>query len=250
MRPLGVDAQAAFPLRFVFGVIPVKKTHLALTLECQNVGRYSIQKPAVVADDDGAAGAEFSSSILFERADRIHVQIVGRLVEEQDIGALLQHAGEVNAISFAAGEGADDALLIGATESEAGDVGARVDGHGAELEVLLFFGDRFPDVYIGIEVIARLLNIGQLDALAETELAGVAFFLAGDETEERGFAGAVGSDDADDRIGREDEIHVLEEDFVAVGFGDFDSFDDLCAQTRAGRDIESRYPGPCNFCTS
>ena len=58
-----------------------------------------------MADDDGAAGEVFQR--LFQRADDVHIQIVRRLVEQDDVRAALEHAGQVDAIALAAGEDAD-----------------------------------------------------------------------------------------------------------------------------------------------
>ena len=80
------------------------------------------------------------------------------------------------------------------------------------------------------------------------QFARVGFFAASDHAEERGLAGAVWPDDADDRVGREVEIHVLEEDFVAIGFGDLDGLDDFRAEARAGGNIDLDVLR--RFCTS
>ena len=110
-----------------------------------------------MADDDGAAGEVFQR--FFQRADRVDVQIVGRLVEQEDVRAALEHAGEVDAVALAAGEDADFLLLVGAGEAEAADVGAGVHLRaGAELERLLPVADRLPDgrvVLAGCRATAR-----------------------------------------------------------------------------------------------
>jgi hypothetical protein len=51
-----------------------------------------VQKPAVVGDDEGGAGE--TGHCRLQRAQRVHVQIVRRLVEQQQVAALLQHLGE------------------------------------------------------------------------------------------------------------------------------------------------------------
>ena len=62
--------------------------------------------------DDGAAGEVLQG--FFERAQRVDVEIVRRLVEQQHVRAASQQLGEVHAIPLAAGERADFFLLIGA----------------------------------------------------------------------------------------------------------------------------------------
>ena len=89
---------------------------MAVALEGEHVGRDAVEEPAVVADDDGAAGEILQR--LFERAQRIDVEIVGRLVEQQHVGAGLEHLGEMHAVALAARERADLLLLVGALEVE------------------------------------------------------------------------------------------------------------------------------------
>ena len=60
---------------------------MAVTFKGQHVSGKAIEEHAIVADDDGATG-EFLQR-LFERSQGFGVQIVGRLVEQQDVGACL-----------------------------------------------------------------------------------------------------------------------------------------------------------------
>ena len=64
------------------------------------------------------------------------------------------------------------------------------------------------------------------------------FSCAGDHAEQRRLARAVRADDADDPAGREREVHVLEQQLVAEGFGDVFGLDDLLPEPRAGRDVD------------
>ena len=69
-----------------------------------------VEEPAVVADDQGAAGEVFHR--FLESADRVNIEIIGRLVEEQDVGAALEHAGKVETVALASGKHADFLLLV------------------------------------------------------------------------------------------------------------------------------------------
>ncbi len=55
-----------------------------------------------MADDHGAAGKILQR--LFQRAQGIDVEVVGRLVEQQHVGAGFQHLGQMHAVAFAARE--------------------------------------------------------------------------------------------------------------------------------------------------
>jgi hypothetical protein len=53
-----------------------------------------------VADDHGAAGEILQR--LFQRAQGIDIEIVGRLVEQQHVGAGFQHLGQMHAVALTA----------------------------------------------------------------------------------------------------------------------------------------------------
>ena len=88
------------------------------------MGGDAVEEPAVVADDHRAAG-EGEERVL-EGAQRVDVEVVGRLVEQQHVAAAAQHLGQVDPVALAARELADLLLLVAALEAEAGDVGAAV----------------------------------------------------------------------------------------------------------------------------
>ena len=59
---------------------------LAVALEGEDVRGDPIQEPPVVADDDGATGKV--EQRLFEGTQRVDVEVVGGLVEQQQVGPL------------------------------------------------------------------------------------------------------------------------------------------------------------------
>jgi uncharacterized protein (UPF0371 family) len=61
---------------------------------------------------------------VFQRAQRLGVEIVGRFVEQQHIAAILQHFGQVDAVALTARQVADLLLLVAAAEIERRAVGA------------------------------------------------------------------------------------------------------------------------------
>ena len=69
---------------------------MPVAFERENMRRQPVQKEAIVGDDHGAAGEILKRG--FERRQRLHVEIVRRLVEQDEIAALLQHLGEMHAV--------------------------------------------------------------------------------------------------------------------------------------------------------
>src|SRR5207249_4296593 len=191
-----VVAETAPPVGLVILVIALEPHHAALVLEGEHVGGYAVEEPAVVADHDRAA-REVEQAVL-EGTQRVHVEIVAGLVEEQHVAAALEHLGQVQAIALAARELADALLLVAALEVERGDVGARLQLPAANVEDVLAARDLLPHRLLAVEGVTTLVDVGKLHAVADPQRAAVGRVLAGDHAEERRLAGTIGPDDADD----------------------------------------------------
>ena len=61
-----------------------------------------VDKPAVMRDNEHRTTVIFE--VIAQPVHSVHVEVVGRLIEQQHIGLLENDAGEVNARFFAAGE--------------------------------------------------------------------------------------------------------------------------------------------------
>src|SRR3546814_6178788 len=71
---------------------------------------------------------------VFQRAQGLDVEVVGRFVEQQHVAALQQGLGQVQAAALTARQRADQFLLVLALEVEATDVGARLDLDAVDVE--------------------------------------------------------------------------------------------------------------------
>ena len=100
VRPRGFLAEAADLVLLIGFEIAFEPFDVAVAFERQDVRRQAIEEEAVVADDHRAAGEILDR--LLERAQRLDVEIVGRLVEQQHVAAALQHLGDVDAVALAA----------------------------------------------------------------------------------------------------------------------------------------------------
>jgi hypothetical protein len=244
MGLIGDGAEACVAVSFIGGVVAFEPDDPALSFEGEDVRRDPIEEPTVVANDDGAAGEVLES--LFERTHGVDIEVIGRLVEEEDVGARFESLGEVDAVALPSGEGTDPLLLIRSREIEAGDIGAGVDLSIAEEKGLLSIGDLLPDGGIGAKGIAALIDIGEPDGLTDAKVAVVGGLLTGDQAEEGRLAGPIGTDDADDASGGEAKTELLEEELFAirpVGLGDVVGLDDQVSEARSGRDIEFQLGG-------
>src|ERR1041384_42653 len=232
---IGGCAEAGVAVGFVFGVVAVEEDDAAIALEGQNVRRNAVEKPTVVTDDDGATSEIFKRR--FERAHRVDVEVVGRLVQEQDVRPLFQNLRQMHAVALAARKCADLLLLLGAREVESRNVSARVYLAAAERDHILPGGNLFPDRFIWIERRAALLHGAEFDGLADAERAFVRRLLARNQTKERRLTSAVRADDADDAAGRKRERELVKQQTFAVSLAHVLSFDDDVAEARPRRDV-------------
>src|SRR4051812_36778720 len=214
---------------------------VAVPFEGEDVGGEAVEEEAVVADHHRAAG-EILERVL-EGAQGLDVEVVGRLVEQEDVAALLEHLGHVDPVALAAGELADLLLLVLALEVEGADIGAGADLVLAEAEHVAAARDLLPDVLAGVEVVAGLVDIAQANRLADPDRAGIGLLLAADELEQRRLAGAIGADDSDDPSRWEAEGQVVEQQFVAIGLGEAVGLDHGAAEALGDLDEDLRLAG-------
>src|SRR6202011_2985108 len=116
----------------------------------------------------------------------------------------------MHAVALAARERADLLLLVGALEVERRAIAARIDLALAEKNEFVAAGNFLPHGFLAVERIARLVDIAEMHALADRDGALVRLVLPGDHAEQRGLAGAVGADHADNAAGRQLEGEVVD----------------------------------------
>src|SRR5262249_52966332 len=99
-------------------------------------------------------------------------------------------------------------------------------------------GDLLPDRFAGIQRVARLVDIAELHRLADPQAPAVRRLLANDHAEQRGLAGAVRADHADDAAGRQAEVETVDQQAVAEALAQLLGDDHQLAQARTGRDAD------------
>ena len=65
---------------FVVAEVALEPTHLRVTFERQCVGRYAVQEPAIMADNDCTTGVHFEC--ILERAQGFDVEVVGWFIKK------------------------------------------------------------------------------------------------------------------------------------------------------------------------
>ena len=220
-----------------------------LRSELERLRADAIEERAIVRDDEHGAAVARRESL--EPRDRVEIEVVRGLVEEEQIGLLREDDAEVETAALAAGERRDRAREILVREAELhrehrhlslelvaareviaiGHVarGARARGSSRsprraaarassarESDDLREAGEeRAQHVAVGGDLV-RLAVVGDLRVFPDDGGAGVGLELARDEAKQRRFAGAVRRDDGDALAEREGEGDVLEERVAGV----------------------------------
>jgi len=81
-------------------------------------------------------------------------------------------------VALAPRQQADFLLLVATFEVERGAIGAGVHLSIAQRDQLGAAGDRLPDVVVGLQVIAGLVDVGKLHGIADLDGAGIRGSLA------------------------------------------------------------------------
>jgi len=211
-----------------------------------------VEELAVVRDNENRAG--IGLEIFLEPKEGFEVEVVGWFVEQEEIGLLRQQASEMGAHDPAAAHFAGGTVEVLFAEAEAGEdlFGFGFETVAAEFVeaivdvVVDFFGMKGFDGMIGFpgfEDAAKFDEIGSdgggefndgfiadgrvflreiadADAAFARDFAFIGGFVAEDDGKERGFAGAVGTNEPDAVLAVDLNGSVGEQDAFAVSFGD------------------------------
>ena len=174
----------------------------------------TVEEPTVVGNHHSAA-REFEQRV-FEGFQGLDVQIVGGLVEQQQVAALLQGQGQVQTVALTTGQHTSQLLLIGALEAEAGHIGAGRHLHTGHLDEVEAAGHGFPQVLVRIQALTVLVHVADFDGVADLQLAAGQRLQAHDGLEQRGLTHAVRADYADDAVARQREGHTRAHNTILV----------------------------------
>ena len=220
----------------------------ALGLDLQHRGADRLQEPAVVGDqDDGRVEVDQVALQPLQRGD---VEMVGGLVEQQQVGLGGQRPGQRGAGQLAAGEGRELALALLGAEAEPAQhfqdlvapavaaagfepvLGGRVGGHRLLVDALRHLPLEALELGLGgdhvgaagedvvaerVAGVARRALVVQGDpgAAVDRQRAGVGRELAGEDPQQRRLAGAVAAGEGHPFARLELEGDVLEQQLAA-----------------------------------
>ena len=96
-----------------------REVQAAAALELEHGRRHGFEKPAVVRDEDHRRVDR--RQLALQPLETLHVEVVRRLVEQQQVGVTGERAGERGARQLAAGEGRELTVEVGIAEAEAAE---------------------------------------------------------------------------------------------------------------------------------
>ena len=187
-----------------------------------------VHEIAVVADDDDAAVEILE--VLLENLQGIDVEVVGRFVEDEEVGALHQHGAEIEPALLASRELVDVVLLLQGREHEVlEELHGRQTSAASEVDVFGYLADGVDDLHLLVELHAVLTVVAEADGLADDEAAAVGLHQAEQHLDERALPRSVSPDDAKLLVAREVVVEVLEDDAVSEAFADVFRLEDFAA---------------------
>src|SRR5699024_9991573 len=194
------------------GVSALVAFHRAAT-DLPGAGGDGVQEPAVVGHHDERLGANVQ--MLCEPSDALDVEVVGRLVEDDEVVVVDQQSGQARAATFPTGQTRHGLVQVPAAEQAAKDVeGTRVTGP-------LVFGavaqDEVPDG--GVGKVVPLMQEPDTKAPVVHHAPGVRCGDAGEHGDQCGLSTTVAADHADTVLRVDTERHLVEEYEWPVGQG-------------------------------
>ena len=107
-------------------------TDLALALEGEDGGHRPVEEIAIVADNQD--GAVIFGDHFLKQVERFHVQIVGRLVQHQEIMRLGKQLCQQQPVLLAAGQGGDLLRHLVVVEQEVAQIGGDMPRGAGDLD--------------------------------------------------------------------------------------------------------------------
>lgn len=218
---LALDVGGADELAAHIGGIDAIVEVAAAVVDLQHAVADGIQEIAVVGyEDDGFFGG---GQEVLQPFDGVKVEVVGGLVQDEDVRFGHQNAGEVGLAALSSGEQGEGFGKIGETE----------DGeHGLVAVFLVAFGgkgdgrlDVVQNAHIG-GLRGFLRQISELEAAADDDAAFRGIDHGGEHFEQGGFAAAVHAHQADLVAGVDAEVEPGKDDLAAYLLGQVGEGDD------------------------
>jgi len=183
---------------------------LAVAFRRDDGGDDPVEKVAVMADEDDGAGV--IGKQFLQKIERFDIEIVGRLVEHQQVGRLGKRAGEHDAAPFAAGKDVDRRARLIRREQEVLHVTDDMTLFAADRHAITAAaGERIDQRRGRSQRSALLIQTGNFKARAKRHGASIRRQRAGQEINQRRLTGTVRTDNADAVIPQNADREVFDD---------------------------------------
>ena len=167
MGIVGVVTEAPAPVFHVVRIVAFEPGHGTVALEGQNVSRNAIEKPAVVGYHDGAAReVEYG---FCQSTQRLDVEIIGRFVENHEVGGAREQFVQDHAITFAARQETDRRHGAFGTEQETTQITYHMHFAAIDDDVVATIANHFSDSLVRIQLLTQLIEIADFEMFAELD---------------------------------------------------------------------------------
>ena len=85
-------------INLIVRIVTIEEEHISIAFKCKDMGANTVEEPAVVANHHSTAGKCFQT--FLKRTERVHVDVVGRFVEQQHVALLLQRKRQLQAVAL------------------------------------------------------------------------------------------------------------------------------------------------------
>ncbi len=190
----------------------------AVSERTDNLGGDAIKESAVVADDQHRA--VIAREHLLQRIERVHVEIVGRFVEHEQVGGLRERDGERQAIALAAGKRGDRLAKLLGGEQEFLGIGGHMARHAAHHD-LIAAGRRQRVLQrdVRIDNVAALIDVSEREVLPQAHAAAVGLTPLQQQFKQCRLAAAIGADNADAIAAPNTQRKARDKRALPVAFG-------------------------------
>jgi hypothetical protein len=177
-------------------------------VEFDDAGGEAAEEGAVMGDEE--EGPAIAQEKGFQPGDGIEVEMVGRFIEEDDIGGAEEGMGEKDPATGTPGEGGELGFGV---ELKSGEDLPGFESLAGIIGILVSGADDIQ--CMAVEVAWDLLGeAGDTDFRCPDDLAGIRFGFAGQDAEHGAFPRAVDAKQADAVTPLDVQFHIIEQRFT------------------------------------
>ncbi len=148
---------------------------------------------------------------ILQQVERLHVEIVRRLVHHEQVERPREQPRQQQAIALAAGQRAHRRAGTIGGEEEVLQIAMHMAPQSSDGHELRPIGDAVEHAPLGVELLAQLIEVRDLQTRAEPDRATIRRQLAEQETKQRGLAGAIRADDTDTITARDRRREIADD---------------------------------------